>query len=172
MDVTELGLRGGVDRGLTNPASIRRLLVVLPFVMATALMVTVVSTYRQVKAVSETAAIGQGEIWLDEVRHATRPGSRWDVAKLQEIHTQHSSHGLLCIHVFDRRFTESTAVGKCGHVDEQLREWVFGLPRGISYQALEDTMRLATRVPPPHGRRPAATSARRTQRARRRAGGD
>ncbi|MGD2116635.1 MAG: ATP-binding protein [Acidobacteriota bacterium] len=87
----------------------RRVLVLIPLVMAAALIGTVLASYFSVHAVLATLARGQGDAMLDSIRH----GRSTDPAFLEALLGEQREEGLRCIAVLGRDLQPLRIVGEC-----------------------------------------------------------
>lgn len=87
----------------------RRILVLIPLVMAAALIGTVLASYFSVHGVLATLGRGQGDAMLDSIRH----GDGDDRAFLEALLSEQWEEGLRCIGVLGRGLRPVHVVGEC-----------------------------------------------------------
>jgi len=101
----------------------RRVLILVPLLMAAALIGTVLTSYFSVHDVLATLARGQGDAMLDSIRH----GRSTDRAFLETLLREQGAEGLRCIAVLDAAGQPLQVVGDCLTRDpETLRSIVRG----------------------------------------------
>jgi len=101
----------------------RRVLILVPLLMAAALIGTVLTSYFSVHDVLATLARGQGDAMLDSIRH----GQSSDRAFLETLLRDQEAEGLRCIAVLDPSGQPLQVVGDCLTRDpETLRSIVRG----------------------------------------------
>ena len=99
----------------------RRVLILVPLLMAAALIGTVLASYVSVHRVLETLARGQGDAMLDSIRH----GRSEDPEFLTTLLEEQWEEGLRCIAVFDPQVRPVRTMGECVTDDpEELRRAV------------------------------------------------
>jgi len=87
----------------------RRVLILVPLLMAAALIGTVLTSYFSVHDVLATLARGQGDAMLDSIRH----GRSTDPAFLDTLLREQGEEGLRCIAVLDGAGQPIQVVGDC-----------------------------------------------------------
>ena len=87
----------------------RRVLILVPLLMAAALIGTVLTSYFSVHDVLATLARGQGDAMLDSIRH----GRSTDPAFLETLLREQGEEGLRCIAVLDAAGQPIQVVGDC-----------------------------------------------------------
>lgn len=125
----------------------RAMLIGIPVVMALALSLTAVVSYRNVQAVRDNVIRGEGHAYFHELRSLQPANAVEDPATLERVIEDQWEAGLRCIAVFDAEENLTASGGQCLGSENELRA-ALNLNMSEAIIEVENLIRDTTRRPP------------------------